>query len=71
MTDTVEKRPRQHPIKCLGCEGDRMYRDCPHKGERVNIVHNVQHDDTIEDMGRIIPRIYVSLDNKKVDFSLM
>jgi hypothetical protein len=31
-----------------------MYRDCPHRGEKVRIVHNV-------------PRIYKSLDNKQVE----
>jgi hypothetical protein len=30
MIDSLGKRPRQHPIKCWGCEGDHMYKDCPH-----------------------------------------
>jgi hypothetical protein len=45
-----------------------MYRDCPHRGEKVRIVHNVQQDDTVEDMGRNVPRIYAALDNKQVEF---
>jgi hypothetical protein len=44
-----------------------MYRDCPHRGEKVRI-HNVQHSYTMEDMGRSMPRIYLSLDNKQVKF---
>jgi hypothetical protein len=42
-----------------------MYRDCPHGAEKVRIVHNVQQDETMEDMGRNVPRIYAALDNKK------
>ena len=42
-----------------------MYRDCPHIGENVRIVHNIQEVDTVEDMERNVPRIYTALDNKK------
>jgi hypothetical protein len=41
-----------------------MFRDCPHRGEKVRNLHNVQLDETMEDMGRNVPRIYASLDNK-------
>jgi hypothetical protein len=29
-----------------------MYKYCPHKGDRMRIVHNIQEVDTVEDMGR-------------------
>jgi hypothetical protein len=45
-----------------------MYRDFPHKDEKVRIVHNVQQVETMEDMGRNVPRIYVALDNKQSEF---
>jgi hypothetical protein len=45
-----------------------MYRDCPHKGEKWRIVHNVQQVEIVEDMGRNVPRIYASLDNKQADY---
>jgi hypothetical protein len=45
-----------------------MYRDCPHKGEKVRTIHNVQHAETMEDMGINVPRIYEALDNKKEEF---
>jgi hypothetical protein len=45
-----------------------LYRDCPHKGERVRIVHNIQEVDTIEDIGRSMPRIYVAFDKNKVEY---
>jgi hypothetical protein len=45
-----------------------MYIDCPHRGEKERIVHNIQQDDTVEDKGRNVPRIYVALDNKQVEF---
>jgi hypothetical protein len=68
MIDSFGKRPRQQPIKCWGCEGDHLYRDFPHKGERMRIVHNIQEADTIEDMGRSMPRIYAALDNKQAEY---
>jgi hypothetical protein len=46
-----------------------MFRDCPHKGEKVRTVHNVQQAETMEDMGKIVPRIYAALDNKKHSIS--
>jgi hypothetical protein len=55
---------RKPPIQCLGCGGDHMYKDFPHRGEKVRTVHNVQQVATVEDMGRNVPRIYVALDNK-------
>jgi hypothetical protein len=34
----------------------------------MRIIHNVQQDDTVEDMGRSMPRIYVALDNKQEEY---
>jgi hypothetical protein len=55
-------------MKCWGCEGDHMYKDCPHRGEKVRTVHNLQQANTIEDMERNVPRIYPALDNKQAEF---
>jgi hypothetical protein len=68
MTEAMGKRPRKQPMKCWGYEGYHTYIDCPHKGEKVKIVHNVQQDDTMEDMDRNVPRIYVALGNKQFEF---
>jgi hypothetical protein len=57
--------PRKHPVQCWGCEGNHSYRDYHHEGERMRIFHIIQEDETMEDMGGNIPRIYESLDNKK------
>jgi hypothetical protein len=65
MIETCGKRPRQPPIQCWGCKGDHKYRYCPHRSEKVRVVHNVQQAETMEDMGRDVPRIYVALDNKQ------
>jgi hypothetical protein len=45
-----------------------MYRVCPHRGEKVRTVHNVQQANTVGDMGRNVPRIYASMDNKQFEF---
>ena len=65
MMEAGGQRPRHPPIQCWGCKGDHMFRYCPHRGEKVRIVHNVQQDEIVEDMGKNVPRIYAALDNKK------
>jgi hypothetical protein len=40
--DTRSQGPRQPPMKCWGCKGDHRFRDCPHRGEKGRVVHNVQ-----------------------------
>jgi hypothetical protein len=68
MIETGGQRPRQPPIQCWGCKGDHMFKDCPHRGEKVRTVHNVQKDEIVEDMGRNVPRIYAALDNKQEEY---
>jgi hypothetical protein len=41
-TDSFGKMQRQQVVQCWGCEGNHLYRDCPYKGERMRIVHNIQ-----------------------------
>jgi hypothetical protein len=67
-TNSFGKRPRQEPVQCCGCEGNHLYRDCPHKGERMRNVCNIQEVETVEDMGGSMPRIYVVLDNKQAEY---
>jgi hypothetical protein len=55
-------------MKCWGCNGYHLYRDCPLRVEKVKVFHNVHQAKTIEDMGRNVPRIYATLDNKKAEF---
>jgi hypothetical protein len=45
-----------------------MFRDFPHRGEKVRIVHNVQQAETMEDMGKNVPRIYATLDNQQAKY---
>jgi hypothetical protein len=68
MIEIGGQRPRQPPIRCWGCKGDHMFRDCPHKGEKMRIIHNVQQAETVEDMGINVPRIYAALDKKKAEY---
>jgi hypothetical protein len=60
--------PRQTPMECWGCKGNHRYIDCPHINDKVRAVHNVQQAETVEDMGKSVPRIYASLDNKQAEF---
>jgi hypothetical protein len=68
MIEEIGKIPRKPPIQCWGCGGDHVLRDFPHKGEKVKTSYNVQQDEIMEDMGKSVPRIYVSLDNKQAEF---
>jgi hypothetical protein len=68
LADSFGKRPRQQPMQCWGCEGNHLYRDFPHKGERMRIVHNIQEDETMKYMGGSMPRIYAALDNKQAEY---
>jgi hypothetical protein len=62
------KIPRQPPMECWGCKGNHRYRDCPHRNDKVRVVHNFQQEEIVEDMGSRIPRIYTSLDNKQEEY---
>jgi hypothetical protein len=68
VIDTGSQGPRQPPMQCWGCKGDHRFRDCPHRGEKSRVVHNVQRAETVEDMGRYVPRIYAALDNKQAEY---
>jgi hypothetical protein len=68
MTETMGKRPRKQPIKCWGCEGDHMYRDFPHRGEKVRIVHNVQQVIQLRTWEEMYQGSMQPLDNKQVEF---
>jgi hypothetical protein len=45
-----------------------MYKECTHKGDRMRTMHNIKEDDTMDDMGRIMQRIYAGLNNRKEDY---
>jgi hypothetical protein len=55
-------------IQCWVCEGNHLYRDYPHKEERIRTFQNIQEDETIEYMGVNMPRIYDALDNKLAEY---
>jgi hypothetical protein len=52
-------------MECCGCKWNHRYRDCPHRNDKVRVVHNVQQDKTVEYMGSRMKRIYTTLDKKE------
>jgi hypothetical protein len=42
--------------------------DFPHKKKEIKSVYNIQESTTINDVARIMPQIYASLDNRQVDY---
>jgi hypothetical protein len=61
---------RLPPMECWGCKENHRYRDCPHINDKVRVLHNVQQDGIVEDMGSRIPRIYATMDNKQDVYQL-
>jgi hypothetical protein len=55
-------------MQCWGYNGDHRYIDFSHIKYKVRMVHNVQQEEAMEDMGARVPRIYVSLGNKQAKF---
>jgi hypothetical protein len=68
MVEVGGKRPRKPPMQCRVFKGSHKYRYFPHRRDKVRVVHNVQQAETVEDMGRSVPRIYAALDNKQDEF---
>jgi hypothetical protein len=68
MSETLGKRPRKQPTQCWGCKGYNMYIYFPHRSEKVGNVHNVHKFEKLEDMGKNVPKIYATLDNKQDKF---
>jgi hypothetical protein len=40
MAEVGGPRTRQQPMQCWGCKGYHMYRDFPHKADKVRVFHN-------------------------------
>jgi hypothetical protein len=68
MTNIGGHRPRRTPIQCSGCQGNHKYKYFPHKNGKVRVVHNVQQEELMEDMGSRIRRIYTTLENKTAEY---
>jgi hypothetical protein len=34
------------PMECWGCKENHRYRDCPHRNDKVRVLHNVQQAET-------------------------
>jgi hypothetical protein len=65
-----EQMTRQTPMECWGCKENHRYKYCPDRNDKVRVVHNVQQDEIVEDMGSRMPRIYAARDNKQDEFQL-
>jgi hypothetical protein len=68
MSETMGQKSWQQPMQCWGCVANHMHKYLSQRGDKARTTHNVQEAATMEDMGRNVPRIYVALDNKQVEF---
>jgi hypothetical protein len=67
MLETLGENPWKKYIHCWSCGGNHRHRDCPQRGDKERTTQSVKQVVKVEDMGRNIPRIYTTLDNKQVD----
>jgi predicted aspartyl protease len=44
-----------------------MYKDCLERGDQMKILHSIKQEETIEDVGKSMPRIYAAMDNRQED----
>ena len=58
-----DPKETREPLQCLGCGGDHILRNCPHRNRNVNQVHNIQGDETVVQVVRSVPRIYAALED--------
>jgi hypothetical protein len=54
-------------LKCWGCGEEHILRDCRHKQQNSRRVYNIQEATTVNDVARIMPWIYVAMDNNQAD----
>jgi hypothetical protein len=45
-----------------------MYKDCPHKEDKMKTMHNIQEATTEEYMGKSIPRMHATLEGRQVEY---
>jgi hypothetical protein len=45
-----------------------MYKYFPHHGDKMRIMHIIKQEETIEDVGGSMPRIYATLNNGQADY---
>jgi hypothetical protein len=60
---SLGKRGRE-PIQCWGCKEDHLYKDFPHRRDKVKTVHTIQEATTVKDT-RII---YATLNDRQVEY---
>jgi hypothetical protein len=41
-----------------------MYKYYPHQGDTMTTLHSIKQEETIDDVGKNMPRIYATLDNR-------
>jgi hypothetical protein len=61
------KEPKKGPLQCWGCGEPHILRDYPHRQHDNKRVYNVQGEAIVNDLARIIPRIYAAVENRQAN----
>ena len=60
------KRPKE-PIQCWERGEDHLLRNCPHRKENTINIQNIKEATIVDDVLRIIPKIYDAFKDSQVD----
>ena len=63
------KEPHQTkgPLKCWKCEGPHLRRYCTLENESARLAYNIQGEETVGQVARVVPIIYAALEDRQVD----
>ena len=68
VTGEKPKDPQNKgPLQCWKCGGPHMRRNCPLKSESARWDYNIQESETMGQVDRVVPRIYVEVKDHQVD----
>ena len=72
----VGEKPRrlQHnkePLQCWKCGGPNLRKFCPLENENARPTYNIQKEETVGQVARVVPRIYAALEDRQEDHQSM
>ena len=59
----TEPQQNRGPLQCQKCGGPHTRRSCPLKNQSARPTYNIQEEDTVGQVARVVPRIYVALED--------
>ena len=69
LVGVIGGKPKDPPqnrgaLQCWRCEGPHMHRTFPLENESARLAYNIQEAETVGQVARAVPRIYVALEDR-------